>query len=931
MVNMAFHLTGTRLSRQFCARPDRCALPLAVLLTTLLAGALTCLAPAQALAATARSVCDDRDAGSAAVLLQPAAASFDARAYWLNRALISWPGQPGQDRYRLYFSASAQIRAQPGAVVNGAGGSLALEVDSQPLPTTLAERFRFVGKGVHLRLKPADQARLGALLTVQLVLVHEDGAGIVLDATALQSPGALDDLYAAAAQADDLGVQINQDSRFKLWAPTARQVGLCLYASGSGPAVNFVPMQFAPGTGIWSARSATNLSGGYYKYAVEVFVPGTGIVRQLVTDPYSISLTTDSRRSYIGDLDAAALKPAGWQRDDAPRRVRQQTDMSVYELHVRDFSINDASVPGALRGKFRAFTQTQSNGMRHLAALARAGMTDIHLLPAFDLANIPEHDCITPTVPQAAVDSDLQQAAVMQHAADDCYNWGYEPFHFNAPEGSYATDPADGARRIIEMRQMVMSLHAIGLRVGMDVVFNHTSAAGQDSRSVLDRIVPGYYHRLNAAGVIENSTCCANTATEHRMMGKLMTDSVALWARAYHIDSFRFDLMAHQPRSVMLDLQAKVNRARGRTVNLIGEGWNFGEVADGARFVQASQLSLNGSGIATFSDRARDAVRGGGPADNAAQLQSAHGWINGLGASADLRQDLLAAADMVRVGLAGSLRNYRMQDNRGGDVTLAQIDYHGQPAGYVSQPGEVVNYVENHDNLTLYDLQAWKLPRELPGSERARIQMLGAAITAFSQGVAYFHAGFDILRSKSMDRDSFNSGDWFNRLDWTYQDNYFGSGLPPKAVNGEHYAQIGPLLADVRIKPLPQDIADARDMFRDLLRIRASTALFHLTSAREVQQRLHFDNLGPTQNPQMIVGQLDGVGYPGAHFAALLYFINAADTTQEIVLPQARRDWVLHPVQRAPTAADPRAAQARYAGDGRFSIPPRSAVVFVAQ
>ena len=177
---------------------------------------------------------------------------------------------------------------------------------------------------------------------------------------------------------------------------------------------------------------------------------------------------------------------------------------------------------------------------------------------------------------------------------------------------------------------MVMALHAAGLRVGMDVVYNHTSNAGQHAQSVLDRIVPGYYHRLNDQGVIERSTCCDNTATENLMMGKLMVDSVELWAKHYRIDSFRFDLMAHQPRAVMEALQTRVNKATGRHVNLIGEGWNFGEVANGARFVQASQLSLNGSGIGTFSDRGRDAVRGGSAGDNGdAQIRN-QGYINGL-------------------------------------------------------------------------------------------------------------------------------------------------------------------------------------------------------------------------------------------------------------------------------------------------------------
>ena len=282
-------------------------------------------------------------------------------------------------------------------------------------------------------------------------------------------------------------------------------------------------------------------------------------------------------------------------------------------------------------------------------------------------------------------------------SARDCFNWGYDPVHFTAPEGSYATDPADGAVRIVEFRRMVQALHRAGLRVGMDVVYNHTYASGQDRWSVLDRIVPGYYHRLDETGRIATSTCCANTATEHRMMAKLMIDSAVTWAREYRIDSFRFDLMGHQPRAAMEELQARVNAATGRNVLLIGEGWNFGEVADGARFVQASQLSLNGSGIATFSDRARDAIRGGGAGDSDARQVSAQGYVNGLyydrnaEAPADTSvTDLMRAADLVRVGLAGSLRSYRLLtfDGQRAAARADPLRRPASPLGYVTSPAK---------------------------------------------------------------------------------------------------------------------------------------------------------------------------------------------------------------------------------------------------
>jgi pullulanase len=894
----------------------------------------------------------DCDAPAHATLLHAAAdTTTDARAYWLDRRQLRWPqtegrslGRPG--RFRLYHSAAARLVATPGAPVAGADGHLALDMPDTT-PAALVERFRFVPDGVELAMPERDLDRLPQLLTQQILLVHEDDAGRVLDATAVQLPGALDDLYAGAEQATDLGVGIGDgQTRFKLWAPTARAVSVCLYDTGAGRSESSLALQRDAATGLWSADLPNDLRGQYYTYLVDVFVPGTGVVRNRVTDPYSVGLTTDSKRSFIADLDDPALKPERWDAAARPAPLAAQTDMSIYELHVRDFSVGDATVPEAHRGKYLAFTDAlpdgrQSDGMRHLRALRDAGLTDIHLLPVFDIATIPESGCTTPVVPEAAADSEAQQAAVMAQAARDCFNWGYDPYHYNVPEGSYATDPADGAARIREFRRMVMALHATGLRVGMDVVYNHTTVSGQAERSVLDRIVPGYYQRLDAEGKVERSTCCDNTATEHAMMAKLMIDSVALWARHYRIDSFRFDLMGHQPRAAMEAVQAHADAAAGRHINLIGEGWNFGEIADGKRFVQASQLSLNDSGIGTFSDRARDALRGGGCCDSGTDLIAAQGYLNGLyyapnaaSAGKHSRANLLRAADLARVGLAGSLRDYRLQTADGNDKALHEIDYKGAPAGYVAQPDEVVNYVENHDNQTLFDINVMKLPRDTSSADRARVQLLGAAFVAFSQGVAYFHAGMDVLRSKSLDRNSFDSGDWFNRLDWTYQDNYYGTGLPPASDNGKDWALLRPMLADAAtIRPTPDDIAWMRDGFRDLLRIRASSTLFRLRDTKDIQQRLHFRNTGPEQNPLVIAAHLDGEGYDGANFRDVLYLINVSPQPQALVLPEeAGKRYALHPVLADAHAADSRAKQARFdPHKGRFVVPARTAVVFVVE
>lgn len=473
--------------------------------------------------------------------------SAEARALWLDRRTIHWPAADASQRHFLYHSARGGLRASVGGPVQGAEGSIGLKSVRTP-PSLPPDRFAQVEDGATFELDLNDD-RLRQLLLQSLLLVREDADGHVLEATALQSAGALDDLYAAAVKAPGLGVQPSAaGTRFGVWAPTAQAVHICLYDDDRGHAGAIAPLHPDPATGLWSTTLPGNLSGHYYHYLVQVHARGTGLVRNRVTDPYSVGLGADSRRSYIANLDDPALSPDGWDSASRPPPLRAQTDMSIYELHVRDFSMGDPTVPAAHRGKYLAFTDTGSTGMAHLRALAGAGLTDVHLLPVFDFASVPESGCVVPEVPDAAPDSPLQQAAVMAHAARDCFNWGYDPFHFSVPEGSYASDAADGAARIREFRAMVMALHRLGLRVGMDVVYNHTHASGQDERSVLDRIVPGYYHRLDAAGNVERSTCCENTATEHAMMARLMIDSAALWVRHYGIDSFRFDLMGHQPR-----------------------------------------------------------------------------------------------------------------------------------------------------------------------------------------------------------------------------------------------------------------------------------------------------------------------------------------------------------------------------------------------
>ncbi len=874
-------------------------------------------------------------------VIAPNRKKLPAEAAWIDGARILWPGR---DSSEGVFTLEATMANDQIIVI-------VLEPDKSILDHDTEYRYRWMGSGARLRVSANIGRKINsnfsrfllgariqtegdlikAMLRSGATLRHHESVngegGKTLAQTRLQIAGALDDLYADAQRIPDLGVKASaRDSKFKLWAPTAYSVALCLYSTGDRATVH--PMRRDAKTGAWSIARAGDHRGKLYRYLVDVEVPSVGRVLQRVTDPYSISVTADGARSVILNLDDAATKPAGWDAMPKRRALRGNADLSIYELHVRDFSVADTTVRSAWRGKYLAFTEDQSNGAAHLRGLAKAGLTDIHLLPIFDIATIPEIGCIEKIeIPAAQISptGEALQAAISKMADRDCYNWGYDPFHFNAPEGSYASDANDGATRVRELRAMVLALKKMGLRVGMDLVYNHTSASGQNAKSVLDRIVPGYYHRLNAAGEVERSTCCDNTATEHLMMEKLMIDSVALWTQHYAMDSFRFDLMGHQPRAAMERLQARINAVAGTSINIIGEGWNFGEVENGKRFVQAEQRALRGSGIASFNDRLRDGARGGAFNDSGDLLLTRQGWLNGGAANAarpiaERQQE----ADWIRAGLAGSVADFTIAA-----APLSAIDYRGAPAGYTASPNEAVNYVENHDNHTLFDLNAVRLPRETSSADRARVQSLGIALTALSQGVAYFHAGIDILRSKSLDSNSFDSGDAFNAIDWSYHDNGWARGLPRKHDNGQNYALFTPILADASIKITRADVLATRDAMRDWLAIRASSPLFRIASASELQKRLTFHNVGVSAVPTLIVGHLNGNDLSEGEIREIYYFLNADDKSAQITLESTQNMPLrLHQVHLDSTNTTLRREAKFDSGTGAFFIPPRSAVVW---
>ena len=490
-----------------------------------------------------------------------------------------------------------------------------------------------------------------------------------------------------------------------MWAPTAQSVKLLLYAHEADTApIQTLPMKNV--NGVWTLAGEPSWKGQYYLYDVSVYVPSQEqIVENMVPDPYSVDIALNGAKTRITDLADESTKPTGWDASSSPV-LASQSDFSVYELHIREFSVADTSVPAAYQGTYLAFTNPTTYGMTHLHRLALAGLKAVHLMPSMVTGSVNEDKSTWQSPGNLSgnpPDGTQQQAAVTAVQATDGYNFGYDPYLFFAPNGGYAYDPDN---RVSEYRQMVLGLHTAGLRVVQDMVFNHTYTSGENTDSVLDEIVPGYYYRLNAQGALDTASCCSDTASEHRMMEKLMIDNVVQNATQYKIDGFRFDDMSLHFAYNMQHIQQALHGLTlaedgvdGSKIYLYGEGFLNSETA--ALGVNATQQNLFGYGIGTFNDRIRDGIRGGSAFDiNTEQVQ---GFATGLftdpstyttttvGESLNDQQNTLnLEADWIRLGLAGNLRDFSFVDSSGTTVKGSQLQYYGQPAGYTATPLEAV-------------------------------------------------------------------------------------------------------------------------------------------------------------------------------------------------------------------------------------------------
>ncbi|MFC4260008.1 pullulanase-type alpha-1,6-glucosidase [Marinobacter lacisalsi] len=880
-----------------------------------------------------------------------------ASAHWLDSQTLVWYDNTPTN-VELVYSRNAGIELDSDN--NKVTGGKSVPLTPATLSDDLKARFPHLADSAAFTV-PIDPQTREEALKGQVVAVARNSAGEIMDATEVQTPGVLDDLY---AYDDDLGVIFTGNGPlFRLWAPTAQKVRLHAFDANRKLLPGF-PKSMAEVKGVWRYQGNHSLDRAYYQYEVTVYHPLTRQVETLMTtDPYAVSLSRNSQYAQVVNLTDTDLKPAGWNDQSTPT-VANPEDIVIYESHVRDFSAHDETVSQELRGKYLAFTETGSDGMRHLSDLTEAGITHLHLLPTFDIATVSEDTAATVDINDSfqvlcnasetaaeqwseycgsqTIRSVLQsldpatgdaQALYDTLRGKDSFNWGYDPWHYTVPEGSYATD-AEGSNRILEFRRLVQSLNELGLNVVMDVVYNHTNASGVSDKSVLDRIVPGYYHRRDpATGNVEQSSCCENTASEHAMMQKLMIDSLVTWAQHYRISGFRFDLMGHHMRHNMTQALEAV-RAVDPDTYFYGEAWNFGEVKDNARGTNAIQPNMGGTGIGSFNDRARDAVRGGGPFDGGQALRQRQGFGNGLyvqpnelniGSDAE-KARLLERADWIRSGIAGGLADYVFETADGTVKAARNVDYHDQRTGYTADPQELVNYVSKHDNQTLWDNNQYKVTSSATLTTRARMQIVSLSVPTLSQGIPFLHMGSEILRSKSMQRDSYDSGDWFNEIDFSLTSTTWNRGLPRETKDGGNWNLIKQIIQDSNARPDTSSMLAAKSQFEDLLKVRRSSPLFRLTSAAAVQARLQFHNTGPSQIPGVIAYSIDDSTHAGDDLDpqrdSVMVIMNA--TPQVQTLDSDLSGFRLHPSQQTGDATTARASF----NSGQFAVPAWTTAVF---
>jgi len=550
---------------------------------------------------------------------------------------------------------------------------------------------------------------------------------------------------------DDLWLSYSKDATvFKLWSPNADKVKLHLYDKGKGgEAFETHQLEIAEGGAHWVKKINKDLNGVYYTYQVMV----NGAWLDETPGIYAKAVGVNGKRAMV--LDFESTHPVDWAKDKGPE-MKYPNEAIIYELHIRDMTIHPlsgSSMPGTYLGLVETGTKGPEGVATGIDHLKELGINYVHLLPTFDHYAINE--------------SRLDSAQ---------FNWGYDPQNYNAPEGSFSSDPFNAEVRVREFKQMVKAFHDNGIGVILDVVYNHT---GRTEKSNFNLENPDYYYRFREDGSYSDAAACGNeTASEKPMMRKYILESVGYWAKEYHLDGFRFDLMGIHDVETMNEVAATLKKVNPN-IFVYGEGWTASDSplpeADRALKKHIKQMPK----ITAFSDDIRDGLKGSVFEDE----------ITGFVSGAENTEE------SVKFGIVGSVDHPQ--------IDYTQVNY--SKAAWANDPWQAVSYVSCHDNHTLYD----KLQVSRPDADQSKLiamDKLANAVVLTSQGVSFIHAGSEMLRTKNEEHNSYNLPDSINRIDWTWKVKHRG----------------------------------VMDYYKNLIRLRKAHPAFRMTSGNEVRNHLNF-------------------------------------------------------------------------------------------
>ena len=602
----------------------------------------------------------------------------------------------------------------------------------------------------------------------------------------------------------ELGVIYSKNSsEFKLWAPLAEQVELVLYGKDYNALESnktIIKMN-RENRGVWRVKIDEDLSGEYYNYLVR----NNGKTYESV-DPYAKAVSINGEKSMVIDMEST--NPKGWSNDKKPI-LNDVTDSIIYEAHIRDLTKDEASgVITELRGKYIGAVLENSKikgtsittGLDHLKEL---GITHIHLLPVFDYGSIDE-----------------------RYDSPDNYNWGYDPQNYNVPEGSYSTNPYEGAVRISEFKEMVYRFHQAGIRVVMDMVYNHT----YNLESPLNLTVPGYYYRKDKYGCYSNGSGCGNeTASERYMFRKYMIDSVLYWAKEYHIDGFRFDLMGLHDLETMRIIRNELNKV-DKSIIMYGEGWtcydtplNINESAIKNNICKFDDLQ-----IAAFSDDARDSIKG------SVFLEESLGFVSG-GDNFE---------ESIKYTICASTKH--------DEIDLSKVV--SSKVFWANEPYQTITYDSAHDNNTLFDKLRMSCKDENE-EELLKMNKLAAAIVLTSQGISFLHEGEEFARVKEnlqgeIIENSYNSSDYTNELKWLRKQRYI----------------------------------DLFNYYKGLIKLRKEYKAFRMNSNKEIQNNISFMAKGNEFKDEHMVGYFINIEDYNDSYSKIPVIFNANKYNVEVDL-----------------------------------------------